>query len=144
MENVWIALIVAVTSMVSPLLLAALTNRHRHKEKLEDYARQDEVAAKAAEAARLLLAANERVAETAKVTNGKLDVIHTLVNSNMTAAMQAELDATIREHAMMIEVVALKQSAGHEPSVTSLAAIEATERKIAELQAALRDRLKQS
>jgi len=143
MESVLIAFIVAVASMLSSLLLATLTNRQRRREKLEDYARQDAVADKAAEAAKLLLAANERVAETAKITNGKLDVIHTLVNSNMTAAMQSELDATVREHAMMVEVVALKRNAGQEPNVTSLAAIEATERKIAELQAALRDRLKQ-
>ncbi len=103
--------------------------------------RQDAAAAKAAEAARLLLAANERVAATSVVTNNKLDVIHTLVNSNMTAAMQAELDATIRELAMMQEVIDLKQaSSGRPPGVEALAAIASTKLKIGELRAILKDR----
>jgi hypothetical protein len=141
MEQVWIALIVAVASTTSPLLLAYLTNRNNRQIKQEDYARQDAVALQAAKAASLLLAANERVALSATMTNSKLDVIHTLVNSNMTAAMQAEFDATTRELAMMREVIALKQTAGHDPSVDTLAAIKMTEAKISELQAALKDRL---
>jgi hypothetical protein len=40
-------LITAIASTASPLLLAYLTGRQRRLEKLEDYARQDAVAAKA-------------------------------------------------------------------------------------------------
>jgi hypothetical protein len=73
--------------------------------------------------------------------NGKLNTIHTLVNSNMTASMQAELDATMRELAMMHEVIDLKRVAGHEPTPGALDAITFTEGKIADLRARLDDRL---
>lgn len=78
------------------------------------------------------------------VTNSKLDVIHKLVNSNMTAALQAERDATVRELAMMQEVIDLKRVAGHEPSPEALEAIVATKSKISELETTLMDRLKSS
>lgn len=145
-DQIWLALIVAVpaivTGAIAPLATVLITNRSRRKDKEQDWARQDAVAAQAREAARLLLDANERVAATTQVTNAKLDVIHTLVNSNMTAAMQAELDATVRELAMMGEVIELKRANGHEPSVNTLATFKATELRIGELKATLADRLK--
>jgi hypothetical protein len=154
-ENVYLALIVAIPAMMSPLLMAWLTNRNRAQEKTEDYARQDAVAAKAelaarkvAEAAELLLASNAQVAkaadEASKATNTKLDVIHTLVNSNMTAAMQAELDSRRIALALMLEVVELKKTAGSSPTAEALEAVGAAKGKIVELEAALNDRLKQS
>jgi len=162
------SIIVAVVSLVgvlavgilAPAWLLSRTERIHHEDREADWARQDQVAAKAekaaadlaksqkmiadkaAEAAELLLANNERVARTQQETNGKLDVIHTLVNSNMTAAMQSEFDAVARELAMMREVAALKQAAGQEPSPETLAAISATEAKLHELDAALADRAK--
>ena len=72
---------------------------------------------------------------------GKLNEIHVLVNSNMTASMQAELDATQRELAMMHEVIDLKRVNGHEPTPVALEAIIFTEAKIADLRARLNDRL---
>jgi hypothetical protein len=154
-----VSIITAVfASITAPLILAHRTERMHREDRLADYERQDKVARaaertavdliasqkriadQAAEAAALLLAANERVARTAQVTNGKLDVIHTLVNSNMTAAMQSEYDATVRELAMMREVLALKQAAGGAPGAEALTAITATEVKLAELAAALEDR----
>jgi hypothetical protein len=154
-----VSIITAVfASITAPLILAHRTERMHREDRLADYERQDKVARaaertavdliasqkriadQAAEAAALLLAANERVARTAQVTNGKLDVIHTLVNSNMTAAMQSEYDATVRELAMMREVLALKQAAGGSPGAEALTAITATEVKLAELAAALEDR----
>lgn len=147
-------------SVTAPLILAHRTEKMHREDRLADYERQDLVAKnaaraaedlaasqkaiadQAAEAARLLLAANERVATTAAETNGKLDVIHTLVNSNMTAAMQAELDATTRELAMMREVASLNAAAGRAPTIEVLAAIDATESKISELTAAMADRAK--
>ncbi|MGA2412710.1 MAG: hypothetical protein ABSG46_20295 [Candidatus Binataceae bacterium] len=107
-------------------------------------ASQTQVASKAAEAAVDLIASQKVVADTLVVanakTNSKLDVIHALVNSNMTTAMQSELDATVRELAMMREVVALNGAAGRPPSEESLGAIDATQTKINELKAALADR----
>jgi hypothetical protein len=165
--TVQVALIVAIFAFVGPVVMAAVTYLVHRSEKKQDYARQDAVAANAAEAARKLsirqdqtaakadivaeslLASNERVAETAKtaadglvVTNTKLDLIHTLVNSQMTAAMEAELMATQRELAMMREVVSLKTAAGHEPSTEALGEISATEKKVSELRAKLADRSK--
>jgi hypothetical protein len=72
----------------------------------------------------------------------RLHVIHALVNSNMTAHMQSELDATVRELAMMREVARLHEDAGRDPTEETITAIELTEHKVAELRAVLRDRFK--
>lgn len=110
--------------------------------------RTDQVAAQAAQAADKIVAANmtttDAVIETTSVTNAKLDQIHTLVNSNMTAAMQSELDATKRELAMMNEVIDLKKAAGRPPTQDVLSTLEITKAKISELEAQLADRLKQT
>lgn len=150
-----VIVVALISAIVGPSVLAFFTGRQRANEKKLDWARQDEVAAQAAkaatalvegqkEAAELLVVANERVAEAAESTSAKLDVIHTLVNSNMTAAMQAELDATVREVAMMKEVIRLNQVAGSKPSADARATLKATEEKISELKATLSDRLKQT
>jgi len=103
---------------------------------------------KAAEAAALLLKSNEKVAntaaKTAQVTSDKLDVIHTLVNSNMTAAMQSELDARRIALAQMLEIVELKRGNKLEPTKEVLEAIGSLKGKINELEAQLKDRLSQS
>jgi len=141
MESVYTALIVAVPAVLSPLLLSWLTNRHRRQEKFEDYERQDLVAAKAEEAARLLLAANERVAEATKETNEKLvdvakvtGVIHTLVNSQLTGSKQSEFNAITRELALLQEI------GGSKPSERIRKAIKIAETSLAELAAVLADR----
>jgi uncharacterized membrane-anchored protein YhcB (DUF1043 family) len=103
---------------------------------------QQNVAAQAAEAARLLVANNELVARTSSGISDQLGVIHTLVNSNMTAEMQARFDAIKRELAMMREVVELKKANGLEPTPEVLAEIAATEASLHELDAALTDRRK--
>lgn len=121
MTAVWVALIVAVSAMAGPLLLAGRMDRLRRRERMEDYARQDAVAAR-----------------TAAVTNGKLDVIHGLVNSNLTAALSAELDA---KEALL---VLLRRVRVLEPSHEIDATLDATEAKIAELRATLDDRLAQT
>ncbi len=157
-ENAFLAVLAGFIGIASPMLMAWMTNTARRKEKQQDWARQDAVAAqaaeaarllverqdaaadKAAEAARLLLASNERVAKTAAVTNNKLDVIHVLVNSNMTAAMQSEYSAVQRELVLMNELVAIKRVTGEQPSVYAISAIEATTQKIEELRVALEGR----
>jgi hypothetical protein len=163
--TVQVAMIVAVAGLLGPLLLALITNASHRRDKKQDYQRQDAVAAQAATAARLLKEQQERLAdrvavvstnlrnsdqkvadtaaaaaETAQITNKKLDVIHTLVNSQMTAAKQAQFEAVTRELAMMREVIALHQAAGRSPSIETLATIKATEEMVAELQAELADR----
>ncbi len=161
MEAQWALYSLIITSILTPIVVGSFQYLIRRKELLHAEERQDAVAVQAAEAARLLaerqdqaadkaaeaaellLAANERVAQTAQSTNDKLDTIHTLVNSNMTAALQAEFDATVREEAMMQEVIELKRAAGREPSETAQAALITTRAKIAELSANLTTRLEQ-
>ncbi len=149
--EIWLTFLVAMSTVVSPVILSWLTNRNRAAEREADYRRQDEVAERAArvadavakraaETARMLLAANERVTSSTNSTNQKLDVIHTLVNSNMTAALQSELDATTRELAMIREVMALKKANGLEPSPEAMAMANATEKKISELTINITDR----
>jgi hypothetical protein len=146
---------VVISTFISPFILSILyyliDSRKqeaqaiiRRQEKKQDYERQDEVANRAAHAAELLLAQNHKVALASEKTLEQLGVIHVLVNSNMTAAMQAELDATIREHAGLIEIVELKKQHGDKPTTHALAVIESTDKRISELRANLDDRLKQS
>ena len=80
MAAVWVAVIVA----VGALLTAGLNAWIIHMSKRQDYARQDAVAAKAAEAVRLLLEANERVAKDTAGAVAKLDQVHVMVNQQRT------------------------------------------------------------
>jgi len=147
-SGLWVALVVAV---VGPAVLSWLSSRQRRAEKREDWARQDAVAAKvdaaavkAAEAAELLLAANERVAKAAADTNSKLDVIHVLVNSKLTETEQRVVDAMTITLKTMKEVVSLKEQLNVTPSPQSLAHIRETEDRIAELERDLCHKLEQT
>jgi hypothetical protein len=155
MEAVAVALIVAGVGVFGQWLL-----------RRQDFARQDQVAAQAAEAARLLLErqdavaaqaaeaaellldANERVAkqseDAAKVTNGKLNQIHELVNSTLTAAIEDLRLATEQQLMLLRSVIELNREAGREPSPDLLAALPAVEEKVAELRSKLADRARQT
>lgn len=146
---VWIAGIVAVSSAVAPLLIAIVTSSQKRKDRAQEYARLDAVAVKAdavadkaAEAAKLLLESNARVQQRGEVVNEKLDEIHVLVNSNMTAMMQSELDATRTSLALMKEVIDLKRASGKKPSSEAAANLKATEAKVKELSSKLAVRQK--
>lgn len=127
-----IATAALLAGVASPYLISWQTNRQRRQERLDDYARQDAVADRLLRGQEL---AARQVAATAQKTDQKLEVIHVLVNSNMTAAMQAALDATVTMLAVMRRLNIL------EPTAELGADIEATKQKIAELQAAVNDRL---
>lgn len=146
LEAVWLAMIVAASSTFGPVVVASVTARIKSREnqqnqenarneRAENYARQDLVAKRLQEA-------TEKAASKVEETNNKLDIIHTLVNSNLTAAMQSEHDAMVRELAMIYEVIDLKKKAGHKPTVEALAAVKATETRLAELHGQIADRLK--
>jgi hypothetical protein len=149
-----IALTVAIPAFLGPWIAIRANGRERRKDQAATWARDDEVAAQAAKAAELLLAAQQETikrtnevarhvaAATAK-TDEKLDAIHTLVNSDMTAARQSELDQTRVTLVMLRKVVALDHAAGRAPSEQDVATIETTEARITELQAILMDRLAQ-
>ena len=93
----------------------------------------------AAEAARLLLEshaldeANRREArESRQELSAKLDGIHTLVNSSMTAVIQYALDSTLRELALLQENAEMRG-----PNDVSSDAIARARQSIEELTAAL-------
>lgn len=144
----------AVGTFLAPVVLMYLTSRERRRDKLEDYRRQDEVAAKvdraAAQAAVTQQANIRRTDEVARVAaaaaaeqRSQLKQIHTLVNSDMTAARQGELDQTRATLVMLKKIVAMDARDGRPPQAEDVAAIGATESRIKELQAILADRLVQ-
>lgn len=170
MNAVWVAITVAV---VGPFLLAWLQGRQRttdmreearlrREERTEDYARQDQVAErlqKATEqaatkanavamqtqtAAHLLLQNNEKVAAATKAANTKLDVIHTLVNSNMTSALQGQLDAHKAQLITLRELIALRVMMGQSPDDETAATLLALETRVGVLAANLKDRIRQT
>jgi hypothetical protein len=110
--------------------------------------RSHRVAYQAAEAARLLLADNAQRAEVlaaaGTVTNGKLDQIHTLVNSNLSKAIEDQLEATEQQLILLREVAELKRAAGREPSPEATAALQRIEAKVAELRTQVADRAAQT
>ena len=134
---------VLATSFVSPMVLSFFTNRARRADKRLDWEREDETAKRAEKVAKDLQESNRRVAAAALVTNEKLDVIHTLVNSNVTKEMEARLEGSRRELAGLKEIIELRRSSGHEPTEESLAVIIATQDGIHELENDLADRRRQ-
>jgi hypothetical protein len=87
------------------------------------------------------------VAVETKEALSKLDrdqkIIHSIVNSGQTALMTLNYESTKRELVLLRHVVDLDRKAGREPTVDALAEIEAAVQKIAELNVALTDRLRQ-
>jgi len=155
--ELWPTVLVAALAVAGTSLPVWLTGRQRSRDQRADWARQDAVAAKAeaaidkaaeraAETARLLLAANKKVAEQAASdaaeVSGKLGQIHELVNSSLTAQMEEAAAALSQQAVLMREVVALNRAAGREPSPEALDAIATIEARVAELQARLTDRAK--
>lgn len=153
-----IAIFVAITA---PLLLVYLNSRQHRKDREAEWAHQDKLAKRAADqaqalrdgqiaaaeqaatAATLLLESNERVAtEAAKVSHAqseKLDTIHTLVNSNLTASKQSDLDTKRGLLASLQEIVALRSGSSN-PAVRAAAAIPLLEEAIGALSAELTER----
>jgi len=132
----------ALCAVVSPLLLAELTARRALKDRIATYAREDEVSRRAQvavdKAAAIAVAIATKVNETADLAKS----IHILVNSQMTATIQAELDATRREYTSLQEIQDLKKAAGKEPLDESTVILKETETKIVELQNKLEERLR--
>ncbi len=148
-------------TMVNGFLLARKDRRDaelRRLEKTEDYARQDEVAMKAAEAAALLAktqhALIERADEAARRSEqSRAEVterlttldeqgkkIHILVNSDMTAARTNERDQTRLTLMALRRVQALSSNLGLVADQGENDAIVAAEKRIEELDLILADR----
>ncbi len=152
-----------------PLAVDWFRDRRRQKERAIDFARQDVVSAKVDEAAqeaanvarkadqtaallfdaqKVTIAKTDEVAEAARQSNiqvtDQLRTIHTLVNSDMTAARQGELDQVRLNLVTLRKIVALMAASGKEASDEDEVAIEAAVARIKELEGILADRAAQA
>lgn len=132
-----------VSTLGTPALAQYLMNRQRQRERAEDRLDREAVAKE-------VKTVQKTLADSTTATTNKLDglhngqvIIHALVNSNMTSAMQAELNASVRDLASLREIVDLKKVAGREPNLEALTAINVAAARVLELTAALQDRLKE-
>jgi hypothetical protein len=144
MENLWIAIVVActtlITSTIAPVAVGYFSYSTRKRERIADWARQDEVARRVAQVA-------QNQSTQAKITSAeiarnsdKLDVVHSLVNSQLQAALQAEHDALVVQLTLMNEIMAMRSGKGTGPTEEALAAIKKVEARIAELESIIRER----
>jgi uncharacterized Fe-S cluster-containing radical SAM superfamily protein len=137
MENVWIAIIVActtlVTSTIAPVVMAYVTWRTARSDRRADWLRQDEVARRVKQVA--LDQAQQAVDTVAglKSNSQKLDVVHSLVNSQLQAALQAEHDALVAQLVLIRELVAVRTGEGTGPFPETLATIERISTRVNEL-----------
>jgi hypothetical protein len=139
-NTILISILAAVSGVISPLLMAWLTNRNAARMKVADYKRQDAVAEQLRirqdEIARKADEASGAALRLAQVQGAKIDQIHTLVNSNLSAAMQDQFDARSATLALLKAV--------SNPSNEVLGQIDANKAKIAELSKELADRKAQT
>jgi len=122
-----IIVVAVIMGLAGPIILGVMSNKQATRRQERDWERQDIVAARLVKASDDLL---EETKNSTATTNQKLEVIRIDVNSNMTAAKQAELDATKRELLLMQEL--------NRP----LSTLDTTRARIAELEAQLADRLR--
>ena len=122
---------------------------------------QKQIASQAAEAAKLLvdaqaetirrsdevatLAAERDAIQSAKL--GQIEAqakrIHTLVNSDMTAARQSERDQTVAMAAVLRRVIGLAESRGQNADLSDVEALRVAEDRVHTLDGILADRLQQ-
>lgn len=158
MQSFLIALTVAIPAFFGPWIAIRANGRERRKDQQLTWERDDQVAEKAAEAAGLLLAAQQdliartdevarHVAEEATVTSAKLDAldvqgkkIHTLVNQKLTDVTEKALAATAALLAALEESADDQQALGRPPTVAAVERIAQTRRDVASLRGTLADR----
>lgn len=150
-DNITVVLIVVIAS---PFLQWWLSRRTKR----EDWARQDKVVEKAKKAAAQVSKAADLLknaqadtirrsdevkkvaARESRAIRGQLGIIHNLVNSNVTALKQSELDGLRREVVLMDNIFKLSKAAGVEPTNDQLGALASTREKILNLETELEDR----
>lgn len=131
-----LALIVAVGAFAGPFAKDWLAGSQRARERQQDHDWQIEVANK-------VEAVKVKAAEVAESQGSQLKQIHTLVNSDKTAAFQTELNATRANAVLLRRVMALDKVAGTVASPEDLEVLTTAEARIVELQVILADRLAQ-
>lgn len=135
------AVLVALSSAGSAYIITSMTNKQRRREMAQEEAHRERIAGLASQQTNLLISTNEaissRTAADAVTIEGKLDVIHGLVNSGLTAAKQSEFEALNRELATMHELADMQRASGRAIKEATAHAIEVTEQRRAELEAEL-------
>ena len=81
-------------------------------------------------------------AEAAKNQSAKLEQIHSLVNSSLTAAMENELDARKSTLALLMGIIDTKKAASAAPNEELTVTADMTRKKITDLSSQLSDRKK--
>jgi hypothetical protein len=123
----------ALVSFRSPIIVARMNAAQRHAERQEDHARQDKVREQVAEAARLQVEQNKKVAVSTAATNEKLEEIHVAVNSNLDQAQREALEAKDMLVLVMEEIIELKRSNGVQPSEATMDTLQRTRQRALEL-----------
>jgi hypothetical protein len=149
-----VAVVAIFTSITAPLILSHRTERMHRQDLLTEYKRQDEVAAAAKAAAAAMLAQQQLAAEAARLRDetshallSRIDVqaerIHTLVNSDMTAARQEELDQAEATIVVLERVIGVAEAKKIPPEPEDLAALAAAKTRRDKLEQILADRMHQ-
>jgi hypothetical protein len=132
---------VLLTGTLAPVTIAIVQYRIGRAERRETNARLDEVARQAKDVAHSQATVAEAAKQATIVVSDKLDVVHGLVNSQLSAALQAEHDALVAQLALMGELIAeRKGEKGEIPTAHTLAVMETISNRIAELKTLLADR----
>jgi len=140
--------------------LARQVAQHREDRDAE-WARQDQVALKAERATVELAASQKRIADQAETAANlaaerdakvagqlsRIDAqarrIHTLVNSDMTAARQSERDQAQAMITVLRKVITLAEERGLVPEESDIDALQAAEQRVVDLDRILADRMHQ-
>ncbi len=154
-----------IMATLTPIILARMASRERHLIRSEDRAERELVARRVAEAtaasaraagiaqqsqedtARRLMASNAKLAsdtETAALIGEKtlrtVQVVHTLVNSDLTKALRGQLEATEAQLALMRQIVEGRESPDEERTKLAMSIIHKLEIRITELKHTLTTR----
>lgn len=136
-DAVWLAVLVAIPSILTvlmPLVMARVNNSQKNLEREADWERQDKIAHDLA--AKVAESASTAALSRASII-GKLDVVQTLVNGNVTDLMRRELDGAMREVALLEQLHALKAELKQEPNPVEEATLELARVRVIELKAML-------
>jgi hypothetical protein len=137
-------------SVTAPLILAHRTERIHRADQLADYQRQDLVAQAARDATVAAQQAARTAQDQAQDASVKLDDlsaqtqrIHTLVNSDMTAARQEELDQAESLIVVLQRVIQLDRDKGVMPDPADVDMLTRTQHRRDQLEQILADRMTQ-
>jgi hypothetical protein len=154
MEALLGAVIVGALALVGQAWQRRGDARIRREEKEQDWARQDQVAEKLLKAQAATLVRTDEVARLAAQQSSTVALqlaalhtqavdIHTLVNSDMTAARQELLDQTRILLGLYERTISADLDAGREPRPADVQALDDAREKVTELTLVLADRLAQ-